>query len=209
MRINLLIILSLFLTGCVTGTRTIELTTPDIPDTGKAKGTVYISGINDNRVFEQKPASPSTPSVKGQLSSVTKDQLSTMIGRQRNGYGMAMGDVALSDGNVQQTMQALLEEGLQSRGYTLSTDENTALKLSVDIEKFWAWFSPGMFTVSFEANLESKLKFSGDRDQQVTVTGYGLNKGQVASDANWMLAYSRAFDDFLSKLDQALEDVGL
>lgn len=202
---------SALLTGCVTGTRNVDVAASKYTNDKTASGQVYIAIVEDKRTFEAKPASPSTPSVNGDLAKTSKEKLATLIGRQRNGYGMAMGDVALPKSETVQTeVKALLKEGLESRGYTVTDNQNAPVKLNVDIEKFWAWFSPGMFAVSFEADLACKINYTDTKGSQVfNVKGYGLNKGQVASDANWALAYQRALDDFLKNLDKTLDDAKL
>lgn len=202
---------ALFLTGCVTGTRNIAINTPDYTNEKTKSGSIYIGSIEDKRKFEQKPASPSTPSVNGDLSATSSETLSTLIGRQRNGYGKAMGDVALPKGvRVQDRVREILTKGLESRGYKVVDDKNAPNKLDVDIEKFWAWFSPGMWAVSFDSNLQCKIEFTQASGTTVLdVVGHGVNKGQVASDANWELAYQRAFLDFLENLDKQLDAKGL
>jgi hypothetical protein len=81
--------------------------------------------------------------------------------------------------------------------------------VEVSIDEFWAWFSPGFASVTFESNIACKVTVRrGDQVQNFTVTSHGLNKGQIASDANWALAYSRAFEDFLTKLDAELVKAG-
>lgn len=203
--------LSIILTGCVTGTRNVDLVAPAYENDKSSNGLVYISGIRDGRKFEAKPASPSTPSVKGDLSAASEEKLSTLIGRQRNGYGKALGDVALPlGGTVQNEVRDLLITGLEGRGYTVTEDSTAANAIHVDIEQFWAWFSPGFWSVSFEANVQSNLSFSTKSgEKKINVRGYGINKGQVGSDANWALAYERAFSDFLVNLDKALDSEGL
>lgn len=205
------ILAALFLTGCVTGTRNIVLTPPDYINEKSKSGPIYIAIIEDEREFEQKPRSPFTPSVKGNLSSTSKEKLSTLIGRQRNGYGAAMGDVALPEGvTVQDKVRELITKGLEGRGYKVVDDENSPNKISVDIEKFWAWFSPGFWAISFESNLQCKIDFEQPSGNvTLDVAGYGINKGQVASDANWELAYQRAFLDFLKNLDATLDSQSL
>ena len=199
------------LNACVTGTRNIAIDPPEYSNDKTASGSIYIGTIDDNRIFEAKPRDPSTPSVKGDLASTPKEKLSTLIGRQRNGYGGAMGDVALLPGvTIQDRMRQLLTKGLQSRGYTVVSDPNAAKRVSVDISKFWGWFSPGMWAVSFEANLQCKITFEeNNQSRTLEVQGYGINKGQVASDANWELTYQRAYQDFLQNLDTALDAAGL
>lgn len=208
----LLLSTSLFLTGCVTGTRHLDNIQVPQHSSGKtAGGDVYIASILDSRKFEQSPSTPSTPSVKGNLSSTSKETLATLIGRQRNGYGAAMGDVALPNGvTIQDLTRKLLTEGLESRGYKVTDDPNAPHRVSVDVEKFWAWFSPGFVAVSFEANLQTRIEFQqGSTTKTIEVAGYGINKGQVASNENWELALRRAFEDFLSNLDKSLDQQNL
>lgn len=47
------------------------------------------------------------------------------------------------------------------------------------------------------------------RDRTLDITGYGLTSIQVARDANWQLAYQRAFEDYLKQLDKAAANNGL
>jgi hypothetical protein len=131
------------------------------------------------------------------------------IGRQRNGYGGAMGDVAIANGvTVQDQVRELLNNGLSKRGYSVT--DSADKQLIVDIDKFWAWMVPGFFSVGFESEVETTLTLQqASQTKTVTVLGKGNNEGQVASDANWKLTYTRAYEAFLQKLDQALEELEL
>ncbi|WP_088916683.1 hypothetical protein [Granulosicoccus antarcticus] len=212
-RLLLVPIALLLLSGCVTGTRSIDIgpSSTTLENRSSSKGTIYIANIEDNRQFEQKPASPSTPSVDGTLSAETPESLATYIGRQRSGYGKALGSVKLPEGEtVQQKMRDALTSSLQSNGYIVTEESSAPLQLDVDINQFWAWFSPGFWSVSFSGIIESTLTFTGIGENTVlAVDGNGLNRGQVASNANWALAYSRTFDDFLENLKTAMETAGL
>jgi hypothetical protein len=73
--------------GCVTGRRTVDLPVSLVPGTGTSKGSLYIASVEDQRAFQNKPSNPSIPSIDGDVTKCSKDQLATMIGRQRNGYG--------------------------------------------------------------------------------------------------------------------------
>jgi hypothetical protein len=197
--------------GCVVGRRTVSLSVPTTPALGSAtKGTVVIKKISDDRRFENKPKEPSTPSIDGDVNSITAEQKKMFIGRQRNTYGHAMGDIAMPAGqNVENRTFDLLKEGFARRGYTVSAEGESNAAVEVSIDEFWAWFSPGFATISFESRITCKLTVRrGDQVQTITVNGHGLNKGQVASDANWALAYTRGFDDFLKNLDAELAKAG-
>ena len=209
--LHLFVLLSLgVLSGCVTGTRMVELNPPAIENNGSTKGAIYIGEVADSRQFEQKPSKPSTPSVQGDLSKETPESLSNYIGRQRNGYGKALGTVRLpNDGTVQQEMRDVLTAGLQARGYTVTEDQNAPIKLTTDITRFWAWFAPGFVTIKFTGNVETALTLEKDgASTELVVEGEGRNQGQVASNANWALAFSRAFASYIENLNTALDSEG-
>jgi Uncharacterized lipoprotein len=205
-----LLIVGIFATGCVMGRRTISLDTPTAPTSTASKGTAAVTAVVDNRAFENKPKEPSTPSIDGDVKKMSAEIREVMIGRQRNTYGMAMGDIALSTGQtVPQQVRSLVETGLKSRGYTVTSDNSADTKVDVSIDQFWAWFSPGLFTVSFEARIYCTLTLiKNDKKTLIMIQGNGVNQGQIASNANWKLAYSRAYKDFLEKLASALEKIG-
>ncbi len=200
-----------FQTGCVVGRRTIALSVPTATAAVENKGTVYLEAVTDDRRFENKPQAPSTPSIDGDVTKLSPTDLAVMIGRQRNGFGKAMGDIALPAGETVQTrMTALFAEALKRRGYSLSQDAASANKATISIKEFWAWFTPGMWSVSFEARISCVLSIPTPQGpKEITITSQSYNGGQVASDANWQLAYTRAFEDFLEKLDAELAAAGL
>jgi hypothetical protein len=196
--------------GCVVGRRTVGLNVPPAATSMGSKGDAYIAEVVDHRTFENQPNDPSTPSIDGDVGALSAEQKSTMIGRQRNGFGKAMGDIALPDGqSVPQQVRGLVEFALKARGYNISSNASAATKLNVSIDQFWAWFTPGMFSVTFEARVYCALTLTKDgKTTQLMVQGYGKNPGQVASDANWREAYDRAYKDFLDKLGIELEKSG-
>jgi hypothetical protein len=204
----------LFTSGCVVGRRTVSLNIPTVTSVGTvSKGTVAIKSVNDGRRFENKPTSPSTPSIDGDVNDLSAEQRKAFIGRQRNGFGRAMGDIILPSGNTVETETlGLVREGFARRGYEVvpSGRGDVQNTVEVNIDEFWAWFTPGFATISFESNITCKLTIKhGDEVRNLTITGHGRNVGQIASDANWALAYSRGFADFLTKLDAELGKAGL
>jgi len=198
--------------GCVTGRRSITLEIPPASTVASSsRGSLEVVSVTDNRVFENKPTSPSVPSIDGDVTKVSKDTLKTMIGRQRNGYGKAMGDIELASGETVETQtRRLISDGFSRHGYTVVDSHSADVTVQVSIDKFWAWFSPGFWAVSFESQVGTEMTIMrGSKSEKLTVTGYGKNSGQVAKDANWQLAYARAFEDFLKNFDTALAHAGL
>lgn len=196
--------------GCVLGRRTVDLSVPRAASYPAAQGSVTIGLIEDKRIFQNKPSDPSTPSIDGDVTTLDATAKAGMIGRQRNGYGKAMGDIALpQDRSVVVLTRELLTESLKRNGYSVASDASDKT-IDAEINEFWAWFTPGMWAVSFESRVYCTLAVKRSSDAKtVFIRGYGINKGQVASDSNWQLAYQRAFEDFLVKAGPQLKDAGL
>ena len=132
-----------FQTGCVVGRRSFELPVQshDIP--AATQGKVYIAAVTDDREFQNKPSDPSIPSIDGDVTKLSVQEKDRMIGRQRNGFGHAMGDMALpADDAVTKRARLLVEQGLMRKGYEISSDANAPYSVSVSVKEFWAWMTP-------------------------------------------------------------------
>jgi hypothetical protein len=199
--------------ACVMGRRTIDLPVAAATDSpAQARGHIYISAVTDDRDFQNKPDDPSTPSIDGDVTTLSAADKDRMIGRQRNGFGHAMGDIALPAGDsVTQRVRALLVQGLAHDGYVVSDGPGAPNTATVSIGEFWAWSTPGFAAITFEAKITCILTIdSGNAGKHVlTVKGYGLNHGQVAKNGNWQEAYAPAFDDFEANLSAELQKLAL
>jgi uncharacterized lipoprotein YajG len=197
--------------GCVTGRRTFELQVPTSEVPAATAGKVYIAGVTDDREFQNKPSDPSIPSIDGdvtKLSAADKDQ---MIGRQRNGFGKAMGDMALPPGeSVTNRARLLVEQGLKRKGYAISTDPHSPNVVTVSVKDFWAWMTPGFVALTFEAKVACLISVTNTTGTYTTlVKGYGLNHGQFAKDGNWQEAYDPAFEDFITNFGMQWSNMGM
>jgi hypothetical protein len=195
---------SLFGSGCVLGRRTVDLPIPTAASLPASKGTVTIGSIVDARHFENKPDHPSTPSIDGDVNSQSAEQLSVVIGRQRNGFGHAMGDVGLPPGETVQTIvKKLIAQGFARRGYTVTANASADTTVDVTINKFWAWTPYGPIIADVDCSFIVK------RDgltKTFTVQASGSSAGFFGND--WQQTYTRAFEDFLGKFDQELASNG-
>jgi hypothetical protein len=198
--------------GCVTGTRSISLGVAPADSYAKSpgKGTAGIGLVTDSRTFENHPDDPSTPSVKGDVNALAPAERSTYIGRQRNSYGHAMGDIALPDGGtVQGKVAELLGEGLKRRGFELTDPGKADSVVTAGIQQFWCWTTPGFVVLTFEAHISCTVTVTrGAKVSTFVVKGYGKNHGQIAKNGNWQEAWDYAFTDFLANLDQQLASAG-
>jgi len=199
--------------GCVTGRRSFSVEVPlaDSYSKNSAKGAIGIGLISDARQFENKPSSPSTPSVDGDVNKLSTAEKSTFIGRQRNSFGHGMGDIVLPSGQtVQGKVTDLLREALKRRGFEIVDPSATQDSVTAEIQQFWSWMTPGFVALSFEAQIKCKIIIThGGKQTSIIVRGYGLNHGQFAKDINWREAYDIAFQDFLTNLNEQLETAGL
>jgi hypothetical protein len=134
-----------------------------------------------------------------------------MIGRQRNGFGHAMGDIALAaDDSVTKRVRLLVEEGLKRKGYEIGVDPNAPYSVAVSVKEFWTWMTPGFIALTFEAKLLCVISVTdGGVVRTMIVKGYGINHGQVAKDANWQEAYDPAFEDFIANFGSQWGNLGL
>lgn len=187
-------------TGCVTGRRTLSLPVSTQETRADAQGRVYIATVTDNRHFENKPSDPSVPSIDGDVTKLSTQEKDRMIGRQRNTFGKAMGDIGLAENDsVTKRARLLVAEGLRRKGYEVTDDPKTATAVGVSVDEFWAWGTPGFWALTFEAKLQCTISVTTAAGARTTIVkGYGINHGQVAKDVNWQEAYDPAFEDFMS-----------
>jgi uncharacterized lipoprotein YajG len=199
-------------TGCVTGRRSFALPVPshDIP--AATQGKVYIASVTDDREFQNKPSDPSIPSINGDVTQLSAQQKGQMIGRQRNSFGKATGDMALpADDSVTKRVRLLVEQGLLRKGYEISGDPGVSRSVTVSVQEFWAWMTPGFVALTFEAKLSCLIAVTDGSGSVHTaiVKGYGLNHGQFAKDVNWQEAFNPAFEDFIANFGTQWENLGL
>jgi uncharacterized lipoprotein YajG len=204
----LLALASLLFTGCVTGRRSFDVpvAAASVGQSPAAKGTYSFAQVTDDRVFENHPSDPSTPSINGDVNDLSAEARDRFIGRQRNGFGHAMGDIVLPEGKtVQSKVEELLGQGLRAHGYVPAASGPGDLSLDVKVQQFWSWITPGFFALSFEARLRCEVDVRHDGTTKVLdVRGYALNHGQFAKNKNWQEAYEEAFADFLKDFDHQL-----
>jgi len=182
------------------------VTTPS----GKA---VVIDAVKDERRFEDNPGDPSVPSLKsGDEYKLGAEERKRAIARKRNGFGKAMGDILLENGETVETLtHDLVADGFARHGYqVLATGvaaPSEAVHVTVSIDEFWAWFTPGMWTVDMEGKVHTLLRTSSG--VQLDVRAYGKNSGGSGKDDNWREAYDRAFKDYAVRFDEAFSRSGL
>ena len=200
--------------GCVVGRRTIDLESVHAKELASAKagikpgeGRVRIAlKVVDKRVFQESPRDPSIPSVGGK-----KGDEAILIGRQRNGYGMAMGDVAASNGyTVAEHIGKLVEEAFIKAGYEVVRSEGTedgVLPVEVVVSQFWGGVTPGFWAITVSARSDIKVAIT-DGTGRISVSSLVETdkKAMAAGDAAWLASFKRNADDLVADLVAKLKN---
>jgi len=196
-----LVLLMGALSACAVGRSVVDIQAPvstaSAPPSGPA---VKITDVRDLRQFEVNPRDPSQPSL-GDADEIKNPAItSRAIGRKRNGYGMAIGDVALPEGTtVMVLVRGAVQKALQDQGYRVVTegspDYPTAAPLTVSITQFWAWFTPG-----FEVTAQSKSAIIMSGDQLLTTSpaaaeGYARYGTVAVFESTWKDVVERGVAD--------------
>lgn len=177
------------LAGCAAGRTTVDVPAPQStnPSTGKY---VRIDSAQDKRTFTVAPPSADMASLDPDEDTSDASK-ARAIGRKRNGYGKALGDVVLPQGKtVSGLVEGALTTGFQEAGYIVvkpgDPEFATAAPVSAEIIDFWAWFQPGFWSVT--TNHKSDLRLSGDvgalHGDQSLKTRVSESK-QVVTSSDW------------------------
>lgn len=197
------------LTGCATSRSVLDIRVePSKEATGKA--AVKIVSVTDKRSFEAAPDTPSKPSLKN-ADEINKPEITARaIARKRNAWGQGLGDILLpEDRKVSQLVGEAVTRALNDKGYAVvaqgSAQYDQALPVSVDIEQFWAWMTPGAWTIGLE--FEGRLLLQGkvfEGGSNTAVRGYFQENYGVATESRWTEAIQAGITDLINKLKEKI-----
>jgi uncharacterized lipoprotein YajG len=184
------LMLVLLMTGCAATRSTFDVPIPQAQSTS-ANGFIKLTEVRDVRRFEAAPRNPSIPSLQNAAEIEDRAITSRAIARKRGGFGAALADILLPEGRtVEQLVREAVTKAVNENGYTVvderSPEFGNALPLQIDIQQFWAWFTPGFFLLSVE--FEGILVLKGEAligSAERQVRAYGIVKGMVATDNEW------------------------
>jgi hypothetical protein len=204
--------------GCAINRSEIELNIPEAVEIPMKTGkTVFIKSVVDNRIFEKRPKVPNIPSLNPSKER-NKDIEKRAVARKRNGYGKAIGDILLKEGQtVESVIRESLKQGFLENGFDVleNAEQSSPSTYIVDakINKFWSWMNPGFWTISLstEINTDIQLKKSTEgRTETISVefTKCNISKRkhfQTAIDGNWIKVMQGALNEFIAKVKKQLE----
>jgi hypothetical protein len=190
------------LAGCATSRSEVQLTAPAAAPAAAAasKGVAVIRSVRDERVFEQSPSDPSIPSLGFEgANKASADTKARAIARKRGGFGMALGDVLLQNGQtVEGVVRENLKVALQQAGYQVRDAEDggsPAVVIDVHVKQFWAWFTPGFWAITLAANISTDLDVAGT-PSPTAITVHIEDSRQIATESAWIETVDKALTDF-------------
>ena len=208
-RISALILLvtAMGITGCATNRGVVSLQLPDSTIETETNGEeVYIESVIDQRVFQENPKTQDIPSLGfGGSADATDDIKKRAIARKRNGFGKALGDILLEEGQTVETViTAALNRSFLETGYKIISDEkniseNTII-VKATIEKFWAYMTPGFWAITLSSDIATDIDLILNGTSSKTVSVHSDGKYQLATEANWMEIIDLAVQKYMSEL---------
>jgi hypothetical protein len=203
------ILLGLALSACALGRSVVDVQTP----TSRAStgpGLARISEVRDLRKFEAAPRDPSTPSL-GDAGDINDPGITARaIARKRNSYGAALGDFLLPEGTtVADLVRRAAEKALQDAGYTVVDEKSPnyakALPLALDVDQFWAWFTPGFFlpTVEFKSLVTMKGDALVGRDT-APASGTAAYDSVFMVESDWTETVEKGLADLSDKMRERI-----
>lgn len=168
LKLSWLVVVAVLAHGCATSRSVISV---DQPSAGSnyhgESGSVNIRVVTDNRQFEEAPKTPSIPSLGLEGSAAASQEIKRRaIGRKRNSYGQALGDVLLPEGqSVEELIKLNTTSAFQDSGWKVITDPQADRTVEIVIEEFWAWVRPGFWAITVNANIKTGLNFTQESDK--------------------------------------------
>lgn len=199
------LVLAWLMSGCAATRSTFDVPIPQAQPVS-VKGFVKLTEVKDVRRFEVAPRNPSVPSLQNAEEIKDRAITSRAIARKRGGFGGALADILLPEGRtVEQLVREAVTKAVNERGYSVvgekSPEFGKALPLQIDVQQFWAWFTPGFWQLSVE--FEGILLLKGEAligSKEERVRGYGIVKGMVATDNEWQEAMQLGIADLIEKV---------
>ena len=196
--------------GCATSRSELQL-----PSAAAASAAVaadapvaVIRSVKDERTFEQAPDEPSTPSLgfEGATQATAEAKLRA-IGRKRNTFGQALGDIFLQEGQTVETVvRDSLTQTLAAAGYNVRSEAPPgaqALVVDVRIKKFWAWMNPGFWAITLSSEIATDIALSGPPGATTVVVKFSDSR-QMATESAWLETVDKGLQAWRAEAAQKL-----
>ena len=206
-------LISCVLGGCATSRSVVDIPTPSLASATQQQATgrdVYINPPKDKRTFELAPASPNIPSLDSSESSSDKIR-ARAIGRKRNTFGKALGDILLPDGKtVESLTTSSIRQAFQEKGYRVLDDRSKVSEstyiVDAEILKLWSWMNPGFWAITLSAEISTELDIrspAGTSRQNISVMA--SDNFQTGMESNWIEVINKALRIYVEDLKGKLQ----
>lgn len=203
-------LLTLMFVGCATNRSSLEIQTPKKNQTQSNGKQIYVNSVVDKRTFQISPPSPDIPSLDP--SEDQSDQIKARaIGRKRNGFGKALGDILLKDGQtVQSLTERSIKQAFEEKGYTIVESRNNVTKntfvVDANINKFWAWMNPGFWQITLSSEISTELTIKNQNAPTVKQVNIKASDGyQVATESNWTEIIQKSLQLYIDELKSKID----
>jgi len=200
----------LLFSGCAANRGVVSLDTPQIGTIAASNGkSIYVNSVSDKRIFEAKPATPNIPS----LSPVEINSpaiKSRAVGRKRNSYGVALGDILLKEGrSVEQIVGESVEQAFLENGYSIIKDKKDVtpetMMIDVKINKLWSWMNPGFWALKISCEIETDLIIGKNSSPKVEVISVNAsNNFQTGAGSNYISVMKQARQMYIAEVKNRL-----
>jgi hypothetical protein len=180
------VVAAALLAACANGRTVIDLPPPPAAGVAPARApAVRIADVTDDRVFQDRPHQPSIPSLDGEGASKAPPALRAhAVARKRNGYGMAQGDVVLSEReDMRDVVRANLALALVQAGYRVDDRDPSARRVDIHVRDFWLWLEPHTLVGVIRSRIVTDVAIEGA--PPVTVAAETDQPGQIFSQEAW------------------------
>lgn len=156
----------------------------------------------------ESPPSPDIPSLgQGGISNHNTELRSRAIGRKRNGYGKALGDVFLDEDNsVHDLVKNILTIVLSEYGYkTYDINSNypsDAVIIDITINKFWSWIDIGFWSIGIEAEIDTDAIITHNDNKTTSISARTSKRVMAATDAAWKETIDLVLQDYKSNAEK-------
>jgi uncharacterized lipoprotein YajG len=201
----------LLLGGCATSRSVLDIPSPGVRAVAPAGGKeVFVAPVLDRRAFAVNPPTPDIPSL-----APDEDQSDSIkaraVGRKRNSWGKALGDILLKEGQSVQTLVArAIRQAFAEKGYRVAERKEDAapdaLRVEAAIDKFWTWMNPGMWALTLSTEISTALTLespAGSNAKTVSVKASGSY--QTGLEENYAEVIARALRLYAEELKAKIE----
>ena len=193
-----------FMSGCAASRSTLDVPAPQAQPTA-VRAFVKITEVRDLRRFEASPANPATPSLEDPAVIRNPAVTSAAIGRKRSNTGKGADAIYLPEGRtVEQIVRAAVTKALAEQGYAVvdrtSPHFDSALPAQLDIEVFWAWFTPAFAQPQAQVQFRSMLILKSEAltgRKEAVIGGNAAINDRIITDTEWRNVIVAGMDDLV------------